>query len=284
MTANELYRSFLNELSHIYPNTEAADITSIIFEHFAGLDRKALVQDPGRILDKQIMLRISESLADLKNHKPVQYITGEGWFYKMKLKVSPAVLIPRPETEELAEAVINSIQEQKNATIIDIGTGSGCIAIAIKKNIPACNMTAIDISATALKIAKENAADMNADVRFIETDFLSEEKWDNLGKYNVIVSNPPYIPENEMDKMDKNVTAYEPHGALFVDNQRPLIFYEKIHFFAGEHLDKKGMIFLETHEDLAQEVCRLFNADNYIPVIKKDISGKERMVIVTKRM
>lgn len=282
MTVNELYRSVLKALSQTRSSHEASNIASTIFEHFAGIDRSALIKDPGLILDEKIILLINASLAALNKDKPVQYITGEAWFHKMKLKVSPAVLIPRPETEELAETVIQYLKNKPVKKIIDIGTGSGCIAIAIKNNVPFAAITAIDISHDALAVAEENALAQNTAINFLQTDFLSEKNWPQFEKYDVIVSNPPYIPENEMERMDKNVTAYEPHTALFVENKNPLIFYDKIAAFGKQHLTENGMIFLETHEDLAEETCKLFNDDLYKAEIKKDLFGKQRMVIVTR--
>jgi release factor glutamine methyltransferase len=282
VTAKELYRSFLSELSHLHSTHEASNITSMIFEHFAGIDRTSLIKEPDQILDKEKKAAISESLADLKKNKPIQYIIGEAWFFKMKLKVSPAVLIPRPETEELVVAVIQAIKNKPGSKIIDIGTGSGCIAIAIKKNITDSVITATDISKDALDIAKENATSQHTIINFLHSDFLSEAYDEHLENYDVIVSNPPYIPEIELEQMDKNVTDYEPHTALFVKNERPLIFYERIIFFAKDHLNEDGKIFLETHEDLAEEVCKLFDEHIYYTEIKNDIFGKQRMVIATR--
>ena len=282
MTINELYRSFLSELSRTHSSHEASNITSLIFEYFAGIDRSSLIKDPGKVLSEENIVAINDSLVSLKKNKPVQYIIGEAWFYKMKLKVSDAVLIPRPETEELVEAVIKAVKNKPGLKIIDIGTGSGCIAIALKKNIAASAVTAIDISADALDIAKENAANQHTIINFFQSDFLSRENNKLLEKYDVIVSNPPYIPKNELELMDKNVTAYEPHIALFVDNDQPLIFYEKINAFAKDHLNEHGMIFLETHEDLAETVCKLFDERIYKSAIKNDLFGKQRMVIVTR--
>lgn len=282
MTIKELYRSFLIELSNTHNSDEAAAIAKNIFEYYAGIDRLTIMKDPDRVLNEKIVMLIKESLEALKKNKPLQYITGEAWFYGMKLKVSPAVLIPRPETEELAAAVIHSLQHKPGAYIIDIGTGSGCIAIAIKKNIPTCDMTAIDISIEALEIAKENAVNEQTNIHFIKTDFLSNAEQVVLGMYDRIISNPPYIPRNEMSKMDKNVTEYEPHIALFVEDNRPLIFYENVLSFANDHLKENGMVFLETHQELAGDVCNLFNTGIYKAIIKKDIFENERMVIVTR--
>lgn len=281
MTANELYRSFLSAITPQFSNDEASNITSMIFEHFAGIDRAKLIREPNALLDEKTIVDINNSLSELKNNKPVQYIIGEAWFYNMKLKVSPAVLIPRPETEELVEAVIFANKNKSVKKIIDIGTGSGCIAIALKKNLQAINITAIDISNEALQIAKENAGIQQTNIQFLQKDFLSEKTWSDLEKYDLIVSNPPYIPEMELAEMNKNVTDYEPHTALFVDNDRPLIFYEKIAAFAKTHLEENGMIFLETHENLAEAVATLFN-DDYSTIIKNDINGKQRMLIATR--
>lgn len=254
----------------------------MIFEHFAGIDRSSLIKDPGKVLAKEKITAIQESLSALKKNKPVQYIIGEAWFYKMKLKVSAAVLIPRPETEELVETVIRTVKNRPGITVIDIGTGSGCIAIAIKKNMAGSIVTAIDISRDALSVANENASRQDTLIKFLLSDFLSAENDGLLENYDVIVSNPPYIPINERAQMENNVVDYEPHTALFVENNRPLVFYERINAFAKDHLNKDGMIFLETHEDLAEDVCKLFEKNIYRTAIKHDMSGKQRIVIVTR--
>ena len=282
MTVNELYRSFLKELSDSHDVHEAATITSMIFEYVSGINKYALIKTPDAILPTEQINLIHESLAALKKNKPVQYITGEAWFYEIKLKVSPAVLIPRPETEELVAVVIDALKNKSGIQLIDIGTGSGCIAIAIKKNVPDVSVTAIDVSFEALIIAKQNALAQKTAIRFIQNDFLSKENQDDLGEYDIIVSNPPYIPQAEEKRMDKNVTEYEPHLALFVDDTRPLIFYERISDFSNKYLKNNGMIFLETHENFAGKVAALFDSGAFRSEIKKDISGKKRMIIVTR--
>ena len=227
MTVNELYKICLSELGNIYKGSEAANISSMIFENFAGLTRSEIIKDPNRKLDEKETAALKTALERLSSHEPVQYIIGEAWFYKMKLKVSPAVLIPRPETEELVEAVINYSKEKNPQSILDIGTGSGCIAIALKKNIPAVEVTAIDLSEQALMIAKENSYSLLAYINFIPMDFLNESQWNSLPSFDIIVSNPPYIPVSEKNILNKNITDHEPHLALFVEDERPLIFYEK---------------------------------------------------------
>ncbi len=282
MTVNELYRNFLTALKKIYSDDEAANINSMIFESIAGITRAALIKDPGHMLDENTTQLLKDSLEALELNEPVQYVLGEAWFYKMKLKVTPAVLIPRPETEELVVSVIGSLKDRPAAAILDIGTGSGCIAIAVKKNLPSSAVTAIDVSEDALDIAKENSAKQLTDIAFLTVNFLEEKKWKALDSYDIIVSNPPYIPFHEREKLSAHVTDHEPHTALFVGSEEPLIFYEKIALFGKDHLKEHGKIFVETHEDFAGAVRKLFNSNGYEAIIQRDMFGKDRMVIATR--
>jgi len=281
MTVNELYRQFLAELEHVYEKNEASNICAMLFENIAGITKPALVKNPERPLDENISLKLQDCLLELKQHKPIQYVIGEAWFYKMKLKVSPAVLIPRPETEEIADAIIQYLKDKPAASLLDIGTGSGCIPIAIKKNLGSIQVSAIDISTEALLIAIENSIQQQTAIDFQQANFLDEETWASFPSFDVIVSNPPYIPGNEKRSLDKNVTAFEPHSALFVEDERPLIFYEKIAAFAKTHLKKNGKIFVETHEQFAKQVAELFDKGLYSTKIINDMNGKQRMVIAT---
>ena len=281
MTLKELYRNYLLQLQGIYPLSEATVITDRAFETIAAVKRADLVKDPTRQLNNRTMQQLNNAFTQLLQHKPIQYVLGEAWFYNLKLKVNENVLIPRPETEELVELVITGRKSQiTDPAVLDIGTGSGCIAIAIKKNMPAAKVSAIDVSKAALKIAVENAAQHNAHIDFIEMDLLDEAKWDQLPQYNIIISNPPYIPLKEKRKLARNVAGYEPELALFVPDKNPLLFYEKIAAFGRSHLNSNGKIYLETHEDLAKEVKALFNDHYSYAEIKKDMFGKERMIIV----
>lgn len=283
MTVNELYRSLLTDLERLYPKSEATNISYLVFEHISGITRQGIIKDPEKLVDKKTEALFADCILQLKMYKPVQYITGEAWFYKMKLKVSPAVLIPRPETEELVESATSYLTGKPGLTVLDIGTGSGCIAIAIKKNKPDAFATAIDVSSEALEIARENSIAQQTEINFLQIDFLDENMWKTLPSFDVIISNPPYIPSNEKNALDKNVIEFEPHLALFVENNRPLLFYEKIAAFGKTHLNKNGKIFLETHEQYAEETAFLFNNDLYTAEIKKDLSGKKRMVIASYR-
>ncbi len=281
MTSGEFYRFFIQQLKGIYDAHEASNITSMIFESFAEISRSDIIKDPEIFISEDKIEKIKNSLTDLIQHKPVQYILGEAWFFNLKFIVNENVLIPRPETEELVQEVIHFCKSTNQKKIIDIGTGSGCIPVSIKVNIPEADITAIDIDSKALAVAIENAKINQADIVFLQTDFLNIEERNRLGKYDIIISNPPYIPESEIIKLDKNVTAFEPHLALFVPDSNPLLFYESIADFCTHYLDKNGKLFLEVHENLAKEVCALLEAHQLKAEIKKDIFEKERMVMAT---
>jgi release factor glutamine methyltransferase len=235
-------------------------------------------------VEQDILQKLQHYLSELLSHKPVQYVLNEAWFYKRKFYVNEHVLIPRPETEELVEWVISEIMSSKESNvlkILDIGTGSGCIAISIKKELENIDLTAVDLSKESLEVAAKNADLLNAKIDFIEIDFLNEAVWSSLGKYDVIVSNPPYIPENEKEKLAKNVTDFEPGLALFVANDDPFIFYRKIAKFAHAHLKQGGKIFAEIHEEYPDQVADIFSSDGFKTEIAKDIYGKERMLRAT---
>jgi len=283
MTIKKQYQFFLQQLRTIYTLNEATIITDWVMESIAGIERFEVLKNPDNQFSAIILQHLNIALTALLQHKPVQYVTGEAWFYNIKFKVDENVLIPRPETAELVQLVIDEVKTSENSavTILDIGTGSGCIAISLKKNLPAITIAAIDVSDKALIIAKENAITQKVEIDFIQLDFLNEDEWLALPTFDIIISNPPYIPLNEKDKLDKNVTAFEPHQALFVQDNSPLLFYEKIAAFASTHLNKNGKIFMETHEDFARETAALFVKYFSTSEVKKDLFGKQRMVVVT---
>lgn len=282
MMIKDLYRNFLVQLQGIYSLSEATTITEWVFEKMASLKRSDILKTPEKKITPAADKLIQDTLHELLLHKPVQYVLGEAWFYHMKLKVNPHVLIPRPETEELVEQLIADRKSKlTDPAILDIGTGSGCIPIAIKKNLPASKVTAIDVSKDALALATENAAMHNAHINFIEANFLDKSTWTAMPLFDIIISNPPYIPVNEKEKLAKNVTDFEPHLALFVPDKSPLLFYEKIAVFGRDHLLPNGKIYLETHEDFAKETAALFREHYQTVMIKKDMYDKERMIIIT---
>ena len=281
MTTPQQYNDFRQALTSIYSQSEAENITDWVFEHVTGkkkFERRAL---KGEELSPDQLLLLKNYLSQLEAHTPVQYVLGEAWFYKRKFFVNNHVLIPRPETEELVDWIIQEIKKKGTSgscSILDIGTGSGCIPISLKKEIPGCTVSALDVSEEALVVAKRNAMDNQADVEFLELNFLVEQEWETLSNFDIIVSNPPYIPLTEKGLLDKNVTDFEPSIALFVEDGNPFIFYLEIIRFAKKHLSPGGKVFVEVHEDFAGNVKKIFEENGFVPTIKKDIYGKERMV------
>lgn len=282
MSSKELYRNFLVELQSVYDLNEATVITDWVFENIANIKKADLIKNPLQKIPPPVLKKLAAKQEELLQHKPVQYVMGNTTFYNMQFQVNDKVLIPRPETEEMTNMVINSYRfEQKQISVLDIGTGSGCIAVAIKKNLPSAKVIALDISEAALDIARANAISNKTNVQCTLFDFLDESRWPELMLFDIIISNPPYIPLKEKSNMDKNVVDYEPHSALFVPDNNPLLFYEKIAKFGRSHLNYNGKIFMETHVDYTQDVAKLFAATYQQVIVKKDLFGKERMVIAT---
>lgn len=284
MTTIQAYNDFAKELKTIYNDREAENITDWIFWNVTGL-KKWEIRNNASEPEYPVSGKLEKYLKQLLQHKPVQYVLNEAWFYKRKFFVNENVLIPRPETEELVEWVITDLRSTKpevrsnnNFKIIDIGTGSGCIPVSIKKELPGITVAAIDISEKALQVAKKNSEELNAEVNFSQTDFLNEKEWNLLENYDIIVSNPPYIPLSEKDILSKNVTEFEPGIALFVENNNPFIFYERLSVFACSHLNPNGKIYVEVHEEYANEVKNIFQKKGFSAILKKDIYGKERMI------
>ena len=279
MITKELYRYFLVQLQEIYSLNEATIITDWVFEKVVNIKKTDLLKNPNTDVTVAAHGLLNQKLLQLLKHKPVQYVLGEAWFYNMKLKVNEHVLIPRPETEELVELIIADRKKKvTDPSILDIGTGSGCIPVALKKHLPAAKLTAIDISDDAIAVAKENAQHFHTNIQFRQYNFLDEGNWISFPSFDIIVSNPPYIPLSEKEKLDKNVVENEPHTALFVPDKEPLLFYKKIAAFGKKHLTKEGKIYMEVHETHAVEVAEFFKQHYPKVVLKKDIYGKDRIV------
>ncbi len=265
------------ELDGLYPKREISAFTRLILEHVCQLDYTQTLINRDKILslrEKEIIEMIIERL---KVFEPIQYILGKTEFYGLELKVNSDTLIPRPETEELVEWVIENISN-KTPSVLDIGTGSGCIALAIKKAMPGAHVLATDFSEKAIKVAKENALTNQLDVKIFDTNIL---KWENYawGKYDIIVSNPPYIRESEKKDMHSNVLDYEPDSALFVSDFDPLLFYRRIGEFALKYLKENGLLFFEINENLGNEMVALLSELGFRNLeIKKDMHNKERML------
>lgn len=282
MIIKELYRYFLVQLQEIYSLNEATIITDWVFDKVIDIKRIDLLKTPHQPVTVAAHGLMNQKLLQLLKHRPVQYVLGEAWFYNMRFKVNEQVLIPRPETEELVELILTeSKKKMTDPSILDIGTGSGCIPVALKKHLPAAKITAVDISKGALEIARENAAQYHTAIDFKQLNFLDEKQWTSLSSFDIIVSNPPYIPINEKIKLDKNVVDNEPHTALFVPANEPLLFYKKIDAFSKRHLNEGGCIYMETHEEHAGEVADFFSKNHQKVVLKKDMYGKDRIVIAS---
>jgi len=280
MSIQEAYKKLLFQLYELYDNREAANIADMVIEYVTGQ------QKTDRIIHKTIPLNFQQQeqlenlTQQLLQHKPVQYVLQEVWFEGMKFFVNQSVLIPRPETEELIDWINQEIKNNKIVvkTILDIGTGSGCIPISLQKKNQALNITALDISKDALKVAEKNAANLSTDIIFICSNFLDENNWGKLPVVDLIVSNPPYIKQSESISMQKVVTDFEPHLALFVSDENPLIFYQKIALFGKNHLSKNGKIFVEINESLGKDVAAVFQKEHYEIELRKDMYGKDRML------
>jgi release factor glutamine methyltransferase len=265
-----------------YDEKEADNLLFMLIEEFTGISKAMVLSEPGRTISESELLKIHFAVKDLNNFKPIQYILGKTEFYGLKLEVNPSVLIPRPETEELAEMVVRENQNRQNLRIIDVGTGSGCIAIAIKKNLPEISMLGLDISAQAIKTADKNAIQNNVKIEFKVVNFLDKGTWSNLGLFDIIVSNPPYVRHSEKEFMKKNVMNYEPDEALFVDDKNPMIFYNAIVEFAYQNLIKTGIVYCEINQYLGKDILSLFSKSGFAEVeILKDLFGNDRFVKAT---
>jgi release factor glutamine methyltransferase len=282
MTAKEAFSTYKEKLIPLYGANEAAAMTDIALAHFAGITKQQLLLNPDVEISQQLEIVLQNALARLIETEPLQYVMGYTYFLGRKIFCNNHVLIPRPETEELVLLAIEAIKNREYKDIIDIGTGSGCIPISVAVETANTNVFAIDVSFDALNVAKQNALEHNTNITFLKLDFLQKENIDLLPNVDVIISNPPYIPLHDKASMHNNVVKYEPHVALFVENENPLIFYQQIVDYAKQKLTVNGMIFLETHEDLAEATANVFDKTNFEATIKRDMQGKERFVLVTR--
>ena len=286
MKLKEIQQTFHKELDAIYGIDEVNSFFYLLIEAFCDFSRMKLALDPGKTITKAEEEAIANAMQRLKDEEPIQYILGETEFYGLPFKVNENTLIPRPETEELVSLVLQNIKNQKQNSktykILDIGTGSGCIAISLAKNVPNAKVYALDVSAKAIEKAKENAALNNVEVAFIEADILNEKSWGlkfSSLKFDIIVSNPPYVRNLEKQEMKPNVLQNEPHLALFVADDNPLQFYEAIAKFAVENLKPKGELYFEINEYLGAAMIALLEDNNFEDIeLKQDIFRKDRML------
>jgi release factor glutamine methyltransferase len=269
-------RAYLIEkLQSSYDAREAGNLVQQLFEAYNGWSRTEVVMNAEQRMGESELLRYHFALKRLLNHEPIQYILGYAWFLDVQLEVGPGVLIPRPETEELVRLIAER-NTQSNPRILDVGTGSGCIAIAIKNLIPGANVTALDVSDEALILAPRNAERLAVEIDFLKMDILSTHPQKT---YDIIVSNPPYIPRNEQKIMARRVTEHEPHLALFTEDADALIFYRRLMELTPDLLTNGGQVFCEIHEQMASPLLEL--ATNYAiqsPEVHVDMQGKNRMM------
>jgi len=271
---------FKQELHDLYDEREIKSFINLVMEEYTGLNSAQILISDDRLVNESVLLKIKFAINDLKLYKPLQYILEKTWFYGNEYKVTPDVLIPRPETEELVKWVIDDFTNRRQTfTLLDIGTGSGCIPVSLKKQLPHGKISALDISEKALEVASNNAKFNNVDVNFIRMDILDNKKWQDLPEIDVIVSNPPYVRNSEKDGMHTNVIDYEPHLALFVSNDDPLVFYNAIADFALLKLKENGHLYFEINESFAlQTKAMLENKGFNNCEIRKDMQGKDRMI------
>jgi release factor glutamine methyltransferase len=292
MTTQEATYFLLNKLKATYSESEATQITDWVMEHLTGSKKAERMIYKNSKITKKEETRLQEIAHRLMKNEPVQYVLNEAWFCGMKFYVDENVLIPRPETEELVEWIVSSqlapdsyrdASRQPQRTddtikILDIGTGSGCIAISLKRKLKEAEVLACDVSEGALNVARKNSDLLGLDIECVQLDFLNEGERNRLGAFDIIVSNPPYVPERDKGQMQANVLEYEPHLALFVPDNKPLIFYKAIATFGKLHLKKGGMIFTELHEITGRDAEKLFKSEGYNTELKKDMQNKERIL------
>jgi release factor glutamine methyltransferase len=283
MTLKEFKIFFTVAISEIYPKTEIDSFFFILMDEYLDLQRIDITLNPDFSIQEDKISLLNTALERLKNQEPIQYIIGNTEFYGFPFLVDKNTLIPRPETEELVEWVLDEIgklestKASKSLKILDIGTGTGCIPISLAKNLSTVTISAMDVSVDVLKIAKKNAVLNNVKVDFIETDILKTKTLSQ--QFDIIISNPPYVRELEKVEIQNNVLQNEPHLALFVSDENPLLFYDKIADLAKNHLSKNGLLFFEINQYLGKETVKLLEDKGFKNIeLRKDFSGNERMI------
>lgn len=275
----DIVNFYKKELEGIYPTAELNELIGMSFNHVLGFSKSDIVLRKNENILQSDLLKLNFICKHLKLHKPIQYITGEADFFGYKFKLNEQVLIPRPETEELVQFVVDYLVKWniKNTKILDIGTGSGCIAISLKKKLPYTDIMAMDISPEALAVANENAIRLGAEIGFFQGDALNLCYVNNLPVPDIIVSNPPYISHSEKEKMSPNVLRYEPHLALFSHENDSIVFYKRIITYAENKA--VSALFLELNPEYSADVLQLAVQANYRAEILKDINGHRRFLI-----
>ncbi|MDF2449558.1 MAG: hypothetical protein K0R26_2062 [Bacteroidota bacterium] len=283
---SDLYEFYKSELSSIYDSGELYAIFELVCEKFLGYSKSQVKSNFQEKINQSDLINIYNTGKELQKGIPVQYVLKEAFFYGLTFRVSPATLIPRPETEELVDLMIRELKKSAlpKFQILDIGTGSGCIPVTLKKYLPEAAVTAIDVSEEALQIAKSNAIKHDTDIDFVLADILSTDIC-HLQTFNVIVSNPPYVLNSEATQMEERVVNHEPHLALFVEDNDPIIFYKRIVDLCTSCLESRGLLFFELNPMYAQPVKNYADAGNFFifTEILNDMSGKQRFLKAQKK-
>ena len=269
---------FKEQLQDIYEASEISSFEKLAFAKIANVTPSYLVLNAEEELDQNHLSQLREVIQRLQKEEPIQYILGDTEFYGLPFIVTPATLVPRPETEELVDWILKEVSKQRHIEILDIGTGSGCIAISLKSNLPLAEVTAYDLSNEALEVANQNAINNKVDVLLEQLDILEASELNQ--KFDCIVSNPPYVRVQEQSQIKANVLDYEPHQALFVADDDALIFYKKIGELALNHLTNQGLLFFEINQYLGKQTKTLLETIGFNKVtLKKDLQGNDRMIL-----
>lgn len=279
MTLADALISYPQKLSLVTDNAEAKAMTILLLEQVLQIDRSEFHKSHRTTLSDAQTEQLTQLTARALAGEPLQYVLGEAWFCGLKLLVNPQVLIPRPETEELVEWIIAHCRfPVSHLRILDVGTGSGCIALALKRRIRKATVVAIDVDLGALTVAEQNAKRLGIDIQLLQANLLAPTEWDSILPTDIIVSNPPYISESEKGSMSALVLDHEPHLALFAPGSDPLIFYRQLALLAQQKLHEGGQLFAELNALYAQEIATIFSNAQFQVMIKEDMQGKQRML------
>lgn len=271
---------YLGRLKKIYPEQEAKTLLEILFEDLLDISRVEMLTGPRERLSESEMLTIHFAVSDLLKNRPVQHIIGKAEFFGLILQVDHNVLIPRSETEELVAWILDETVQKSGLRVLDIGTGSGAIALALKNERPEWDVWALENSDKALEAARKNARNYNLQIHFLQTDILDEISREKLSAFDIIVSNPPYVTESDKAEMQPNVLDFEPAEALYVPDENPLLYYRVISNFAVKNLRKQGKIFLEINEKFGSEMIQLLEDHGFVNIIlRKDLRDRHRMIM-----
>jgi release factor glutamine methyltransferase len=283
MTVGELKSNITHQLKSNFNEREALYLANTLLMHFMKMNRHELLLKVDSWVAPDKLDDITHATNRLLNGEPLQYVTGEEFFYGKVFMVNKHVLIPRPETEELVDLIVKDCTPSNAINVLDIGTGSGCIAISLSLNIRNSKVVAVDVSPEALSVAEKNNKQLGGSVVLKQLDILDESRWAELGFFDVVVSNPPYIPQSEKNLMEANVLEHEPHLALFVEEEDSLLFYRKIAGFCKLYLNQQGLLYFECNEFNALQVAEMLGQNGFDKVqVHKDINGKDRMISAQK--